>query len=116
MKDFSLFSIKRFDSDCTPGKDTTIFIVYHYSYGSKHFISKKVVFSIKFKQGGCYPMNQGKVRENEKELKWPGKVREFGKERGKSGNLNRLSEPKSSSTPQVQLHDLSFFQNAISKS
>ena len=46
-------------------------------------------------------------------------IRGFGerkKVREKSGNFDRLSEPKSSSILQVQLDDLSFFQNAISRS
>ena len=35
------------------------------------------------------------------------------KSREKSGNFDRLSESKSFTTPQVQLDDLSFCQNAI---
>ena len=38
------------------------------------------------------------------------------KVREKSGNFDRLSGPKSSSIPQVQLDDLSFFQNVTSRS
>ena len=39
---FSL-SLKRFDLNCIPTKDTTIEIAWHHSYSSKHFISKKIV-------------------------------------------------------------------------
>ena len=35
---------------------------------------------------------------------------------GKSGNFDRLSGPERSCTPQAQLDDLNFFQNAISTS
>ena len=45
-----------------------------------------------------------------------GKVREFNKKRKvreKSGNYGRLSEPQSSTSPQVDLDDLGFCQNAI---
>ena len=30
--------------NCTPEKDTTIYIAYHHSYSSKHSISKKIVY------------------------------------------------------------------------
>ena len=39
-----------------------------------------------------------------------------GKNREKSGNLNSLSKGKSLTIPYVQSDDLSFHQNAISKS
>ena len=48
-----------------------------------------------------------------------GKVREFekkGKIRDKTGNSNRLSEHKSSIIAEVQSDDLSFYQNAMSRS
>ena len=67
-------------------------------------------------QGGHCPGNQGnqgKVGESEKGLKWSGKV--MRKIRAKSGNLNRLSERKSSTIPQAQSDDLSFYQNSISR-
>ena len=45
-----------------------------------------------------------------------GNSRKKRKVREKSVNFDRLSEPESSFPPQVQLVDLSFFQNAISRS
>ena len=48
-----------------------------------------------------------------------GKVRKVKKGKivkEKSGNFERLSEPKRSTTPQVQPNDLNFCQNAISRS
>ena len=50
------------------------------------------------------------IRENEKGLKRSGEVREFEKEREKSGKFDRLFERKSFATPQGQLDDLSFCQ------
>ena len=40
---FFSFSLKYFGSNCTPRKDTTIYIACGHSYSSKHFISKKIV-------------------------------------------------------------------------
>ena len=40
---FFSFSLKCFDLNCTPRKDTTIYNVWHHSYSSKHFILKKIV-------------------------------------------------------------------------
>ena len=40
---FLRFSLKRFDLNCIPRKDTTIKIAWHHSYSSKHFISKKII-------------------------------------------------------------------------
>ena len=39
---FFSFSLKCFDFDCTPRKDTTMCITWHHSYSSKHCILKKV--------------------------------------------------------------------------
>ena len=44
------------------------------------------------------------------------KVKKGKNSQEKSGNFDKLSEPERSATPQVQLDDLSFCQNAISKS
>ena len=42
-KSFLSFSLKCFDLNCTPRKETAIYIAWQYSYSSKHFISKKIV-------------------------------------------------------------------------
>ena len=41
---FFLFSLKWFDLDYTPRKDTAIYIAWYHWYSSKHFISKKIVY------------------------------------------------------------------------
>ena len=41
---FFSFSLKRFDLNYIPRKNTTIKIAWYHSYSSKHFISKKIVF------------------------------------------------------------------------
>ena len=38
-KSFFSFSLKCLDLNCTPKKDTAIYIAWYYSYISKHFIS-----------------------------------------------------------------------------
>ena len=60
--------------------------------------------------------NQGKSGKEEKGWNTQGKVREFEKKIGNSGNLNSLSKRKSFVIPSVQSNDLSFYQNVISRS
>ena len=55
-----------------------------------------------------------KSEKMDKCLNGQGKVRVFEKERGKSGNSDRLSERKSLNTRQVQL-DSSVCQSAVSR-
>ena len=43
-----LFSLKFFDLNCAPRKDTTIHIAWHHLYSSKHFVYKKIT---------CLPLN-----------------------------------------------------------
>ena len=48
---FFSFSLKCFDLNCIPRKNTIIDIAQHHSYSSKHSISKKIVcLLLKFKE------------------------------------------------------------------
>ena len=47
---FFSFFLKWLNLNCTPKKDATIYIAWHHSFSCKHFISKKIVCFLKFKE------------------------------------------------------------------
>ena len=56
------------------------------------------------------------MRKDQSSQEKSGNLGEKKKIMEKLGNSDRFPEPKSSSTPQVQLYHLSFLQNAVSRS